>query len=93
MREPIKAGDRAEVIGGLGREKSPNIGQIVTVVALHGEHIQLGRIWRCTGPNIQQLTDGGSYIVTAWADFPVSWLRKIEPPPAPAKTQQREVTA
>lgn len=93
MREPIKAGDRCEVIGGLGRDKSPNIGQIVTVVALHGEHSQLGRIWRCTGPNIQQLTDGGTYIVTAWADFAASWLRKIEPPPAPAKTQRREVTA
>lgn len=93
MREPIKAGDLCEVIGGLGRTQSPNIGQQVTVVSLQGEHSQHGRIWRCTGPNIQQLTDAGAYIVTAWADFAADWLRKIEPPPAPAKTQQREVIA
>lgn len=93
MRELIKAGDLCEVIGGMGRDKSPNIGQQVTVVSLQGEHSQHGRIWRCTGPNIQQLTDGGTYIVTGWADFAVSWLRKIKPPPAPAKTKRLQVTA
>lgn len=77
MSEPVKAGDMAEVVGGLGRGKSPNIGLRVSVVSLQGEH---GRVWRCTGDGIQQLTDAGTYAVTGWADFAQSWLRKIEPP-------------
>lgn len=79
MKEPIKTGDVCEVIGGLGRGKSPNIGLQVTVASLQGEHSQHGRIWRCTGPSVKQLNDGGAYVVTGWADFAQDWLRKIEP--------------
>jgi len=80
MIEPIKAGDMAEVVGGLGRAKSPNLGLIVTVVSFQGEHSQHGRIWRCKSPHLQQLGDAGQYVIAGWADLAQSWLRKIEPP-------------
>lgn len=79
MSAPIQSGDRCEVIGGLGREKSPNIGLTVRVVSLQGEHSHLGRIWRCEGPGVKQLTDAGTYTLTGVADFAAAWLRKIEP--------------
>jgi len=79
MNEPIKSGDTCLVIGGLGRGKSPNMGQEVKVVFLQGEHSQHGRIWRCSGPNVKQLTDAGAYQITGWADFAASWLQKTKP--------------
>lgn len=79
MNEPIQSGDMCEVIGGLGRQYSPNVGQRVRVESLQGEHSQHGRIWRCKGPDVQQMTDGGGYVVTGWADFAQSWLRKVPP--------------
>ena len=91
---PIQAGDIAEVIQGLGRSKSPNIGKRVSVVSLQGEHSQLGRIWRCTGDGVQQLTDAGTYVTTGWADFPASWLRKVGPVSTTDTTSaSKEVTA
>jgi hypothetical protein len=90
MNEPIKAGDLCEVIGGLGQGKSPNLGLQVTVVSLQGEHSQHGRIWRCEGPGVKQLTDGGGYAVTGWGDFAQSWLRKA-PPPKQTKSEGVEV--
>ena len=45
MRKPIQKGDLCEVVAGLGREKSPNIGLRVKVVALQGEHSRHGRVW------------------------------------------------
>lgn len=94
MSAPLQAGDMAEVVGGLGRGKSPNIGQRVRVVSFQGEHSRHGRIWRCTGDNVQQLADAGTYQVMGWADFAQSWLRKIEPdaPPPKAITRERETT-
>jgi hypothetical protein len=76
---PIKAGDTAIVIGGLGRDKSPNIGLEVLVKELRGEHSRFGRVWRCYGAGVKQLTDGGEYQTLGWADFPASWLQKIDP--------------
>lgn len=95
MSEPIKAGDRAEVIGGLGRSKSPNLGLQVKVLSLQGEHSSLGRVWRCEGEGVHQLSDAGGYVLTGWADFPAVWLRKLPPDAAPpqATTTDREVTA
>ncbi len=90
MNEPIKAGDLCEVVGGLGRSKSPNIGLQVTAVAMRGEHSQLGRVWRCSGNGVKQLADSGAYIETGWADFPVAWLRKINPPPESPKSVARD---
>lgn len=79
MSEPIKAGDLCEVVGGLGRGRSPNLGLTVVAKSLQGEHSAYGRVWRCEGQGVCQLSDTGSYIKTGWADFPVAWLRKIEP--------------
>lgn len=100
MGEPIKAGDECVVIGGLGHQKSPNIGKRVKVghriYGAHGmDHTQFGRVHRCEGEGVVQLGDAGDYIVTGWADFPVAWLRKVEPdaPPPVAAKEDREVTA
>lgn len=83
MNVPIKAGDTALVVGGVLRAKSPNIGKQVKVVSAQGEHSTLGRIWRCTAPALTQF-DGS---VSAWADFPASWLQKASPVPvAPSVT-------
>lgn len=79
MSEPIKSGDKALVISGLGRDKSPNIGLVVTVGQCLGEHSQHGRIWHCTGAGIKQMTDTGAYVTTNEGDFAASWLQKIDP--------------
>lgn len=77
--KPIQAGDRAIVINGLGQDRSPNLGLEVKVISLRGEHSGRGRIWRCEGQGIVQLTDAGTYVQTNSADFAASWLQKIEP--------------
>lgn len=79
MNRPVSAGDTCVVVGGLGRSKSPNLGLRVVVKSLRGEHSQHGRVWRCEGAGVQQLTDGGGYKTTGWADFPASWLWPIDP--------------
>lgn len=38
MNEPIKVGDQCEVIAGALDDKGPNVGKMVTVSALRGEH-------------------------------------------------------
>lgn len=95
MKEPIKAGDDCLVIGGLGRGKSPNIGLRVKALSMQGEHSQFGRVWRCEGAGVKQLSDAGAYIETGWADFPTDWLEKIEPdsPPPEAVKTNEELTA
>lgn len=40
MNEPIKCGDDCIVVGGLGRQKSPNLGKRVKVLSSQGEHSQ-----------------------------------------------------
>lgn len=96
MQEPIKSGDLCEVINALGRGKSPNLGQVVTVSRRIGEHSTLGVVWHCTGPDIVQLTDAGAYAKLGWADFPVAWLKKLGDPSTPnneASTVKRMVNA
>lgn len=96
MDSPIKSGDRCEVISGMGKAKSPNLGLIVTAETIRGEHSQFGRVWRCTGQGIKQLhPDSGEYVLMNWVDFPVAWLRKLPPDPAPslAKEQEDEQTS
>ena len=89
MSEPIKKGDICLVITGLGRHKSPNVGLLVNVESLQGEHSEHGRVWRCSGAGIKQLGDSGEYIITHWADFPANWLQKLEGPKI--KPKEREV--
>ncbi len=97
MKEPLKNGDMAEVVGGLGRAKSPNLGKIVTVgmriFGAHGaDHSQFGPVHRCSGDGVVQLGDTGEYIMTGWADFPDAWLRKIEPPKLTTSTTTGQET-
>ena len=92
MNEPLKAGDLAIVIDGLNGLESPNINKIVTVGKLIGEHSRLGRMRHCVGPDIIQMDAAGQYIKTGNADFPIAWLKKIEPPPLKAKDKNLEVS-
>ena len=83
MSEPIKTGDICDVVAALGQHRTPNLGRRVTVISLQGEHSQHGRIWRCAGEGVQQLTDAGTYVTMGWADFAQSWLRKVPPEGTP----------
>lgn len=86
MSEPIKAGDRAEVIDGLQGKDSPNLGLIVKVRSLAGEHSKFGRIWRCEAEYAER-GQLGVNVPGGLADFAQSWLRKLPPdaPPVVAK--------
>ena len=83
MTRPIQAGDVCEVINGVYRGKSPNVGKVVTVKSLQGNHTQLGVIWRCIGKDL--VVFNSDDVVGMAADFPAAWLRRIEPPAAPAQ--------
>lgn len=90
MKEPIKAGDLAEVINGLHGAKSPNLGLVVKVIAFVGEHSKHGRIWRCEAEYASLGQIGTDRVPARMADFAQDWLRKIEPPPGPGVTTTRE---
>lgn len=75
----IKAGDLAEVIGGMNGTASPNLGLIVRVLEFRGEHSQYGRIWRCEAEYAER-GQPGLNVPDGTADFAQDWLRKIEPP-------------
>ena len=83
MTGPIKAGDLCRVVEGLGREKSPNLKKQVTVghriYGDHGDDSRFGPIHTCVGEGVVQLDENGQHVVKGWADFPVAWLRKINP--------------
>lgn len=81
VNAPVKSGDNCTVIAGALGTTGPNVGKVVTVRNLRGEHSQHGRIWRCTGAGL--VTEYGA--LADEADFAASWLKKIEPPPAPLK--------
>lgn len=90
----IKAGDLAEVIGGMNGTASPNLGLIVRVLQFRGEHSQFGRIWRCEA-EYAELGQPGVGCPPGQADFAQDWLRKLPPdakPPEQVKTE-REVSA
>jgi hypothetical protein len=86
MNEPIKSGDRCEVIGGALGLKGPNVGKTVTVRSLRGEHSVHGRIWMCEGPDL--VTEYGG--LGTQADFAQSWLRKLPPEPAEGRAKRVE---
>ena len=86
MIEPIKAGDKAEVIDGALGKASPNIGKIVRVVSFRGEHSVYGRIWKAQADNLVS-----EYGATGDScDFAQSWLRKIPPLKNPDVSQETE---
>ncbi|MDO9252594.1 MAG: hypothetical protein Q7U48_13725 [Hydrogenophaga sp.] len=88
MREPIKAGDLAEVINGLLGKDSPNLGLIVRVRQYLGDEKTLGRIWRCEAEYAQTLKLHNAPTPAGMADFAQSWLRKIEPDAPPAEAEK-----
>lgn len=89
-KEPIKAGDLAEVISGLQGTASPNLGLIVSVVSLQGEHSLYGRIWRCEA-EYGEAGQPGIAIPPGHLDFAQDWLRKINPPPLPDKVRTKDL--
>ena len=90
MNEPIKAGDLAEVISGKYGTASPNIGLIVSVVCLQGEHSLYGRIWRCEA-EYGEPGQSGINVPPGHLDFAQDWLRKIKPPPLPATEKTKDL--
>ena len=89
MTEPIKSGDRAEVIDGYYGKDSPNIGLIVKVGTCQGEHSKFGRIGRCQAEYAERGQQGLN-VPDGWADFAQSWLRKLPPGAVPPKAAVRE---
>lgn len=92
MNEPIKAGDRAEVVWGLQGEKSPNIGLIVKVLQFVGDHSQHGRVWRCEAEYAERGQQGKN-VPPGQADFAQSWLKKLPPEAPPLKAVVEEENA
>lgn len=90
MSASVKAGDLAEVVGGLLGEKSPNLGLIVQVVNCVGEHSKFGRIWACDAEYAER-GQTGTRDCAGLVDFAQDWLRKIEPSPTPAKVKSKEL--
>lgn len=88
MSEPIKKGDLCEVIDGLQGASSPNIGLIVEVLTLAGEHSKFGRIWRCQA-EFAERGQPGVEVPGGTADFAQSWLRKLPPKPQSPKAKAR----
>jgi len=91
MSEPIKAGDRAEVVDGLLGKASPNLGLIVKVRACVGEHSKLGRVWRCEAEYAQR-GQMGVNVPGGLADFAQSWLRKLPPDAPPVAANDAKFT-
>ena len=83
MSEPIKSGDNATIISGAMGDKGPNIGKVVTVGMLRGEHSQHGRIWHVHGEGLT--TEYGA--TGSSLDCAAAWLQKIEPPPVTPATK------
>lgn len=85
MSKPISAGDVCIITRGLTLNKSPNVGKIVTVrqriLGEHGlDHSKFGPVVRVEGPEVYQMNDVGNFINLKWADIPVAWLKRIDPP-------------
>lgn len=88
----IEAGCLARVVSGLLGEASPNLGLIVKVVSLQGEHSKHGRIWRCEAEYATRGQPGTKQLPPTVHDFAQSWLRRIDDPTPPAvRTVTRDV--
>jgi hypothetical protein len=79
------SGVLCKVIGGTD---GLNLGKIVKIASLQGEHSQLGRIWRCAVVNGQLITEYGAVGITA--DFAQDWLEPIPPLTEPEKTLEMQ---
>ena len=77
---PLQRGDRAVIV----QSHNPvNIGKIVTVGYMRGEHPVLGRLVRVHGDDIRRRNG----TTAEEADSPISWLRRINDPDKPSTTQ------
>jgi hypothetical protein len=83
---PIESGDLCEVIAAALGLRGPNIGRLVIVKELRGEHSKFGRIWRCEADGL--ITECG--VIGTQADFAQSWLRKL-PPTVPHAANDEKV--
>lgn len=93
MSKPIQAGDMCKVVSGLQGDQSPNIGLVVVVVSLVGDHSKHGRIWRCQAEYAERGQLGTDIVPGGMADFAQSWLKKIEPDPiADKRVVEKEET-
>ena len=82
----VEAGVICKVVGGVD---GLNIGKIVRVASLQGEHSKYGRIWRCTTAGEQLITEYGAVGIAA--DFAQDWLMPIDPPAVPnAKEMEKK---
>lgn len=82
---PLSNGNVCLVISGLARDKSPNIGKIVTIdKRIMGDfgmdHTQFGPIYSCIGKDLLLLNDAGGYTPTSKLDMAGIWLQRIDPP-------------
>ena len=94
MSQAIKAGDVCVVMEGFTRSKSPNVGKQVTVgFRVYGaegmDHSRFGPVHTCSGVELFQLGDNGEFIKCTSADFPIAWLKKIEPPKLTKTTEEK----
>lgn len=81
MKQPIKTGDLAEVIGGMLGADSPNLGLVVLVGQRVFECSTYGPIWRCEAQYaVRGPSTATSKVPGGFTDFAQDWLRKIEPP-------------
>lgn len=86
----IRRGDKARIIRGALGDKSPNVGKVVTVGYLQGQHSIHGNIWRVHGEGL--VTEFGG--MGTELDCAQSWLQKLEPetPKLDAREVQKEST-
>jgi hypothetical protein len=84
----IKRGDTAVITEGVLGKKSPNVGRVVTVGYLQGQHSRHGNVWRVHGENLVSEYGG----VGGELDCPQVWLRKIEKPKEKAHEQADSLT-
>jgi hypothetical protein len=82
----IYTGVLCRVIGGTD---NLNIGKIVRVASLQGEHSVYGRIWRCTTEGELLVTEFGAIGISA--DFAQDWLEPL--PPVTTKPEQERIAA
>ena len=86
MKEPIKSGDLCKIIDSVDGVNGHSVGKTVTVGKMAGEHAVYGIVWRVHGSGLISEYGGTGDSV----DCPAIWLKKIEPPPLPGKTQIKE---
>lgn len=80
------AGVLCKVVGGID---GLNLGKIVKIASLQGEHSKLGRIWRCTIVQGQLVTEYGAVGIAA--DFAQDWLEPLDPVVTSAKQLEETV--